>query len=249
MEFKSLLLGILFSIGIFAIKSGVGLSYFFQRKMKLKKKLAALLLYAGGYLFIFLGVFHILKHLNFLQYFEIIRNMMESGMLIHVIMATFMAVYGFMLLKRPPNQSPAMSGWLILVLPCPVCLTAILFSVAFLLAYFPEAGKTAVLTTYAGFLLINFLTVILMNAWSVGSRSTPETILGAAMLMISVYFLLSVVIMPQFGDIDKIYRLALYKGEQPAMPARSFWLFSALITISFAIGFVSATRNIRRIPN
>ena len=249
MEFKSLLLGILFSIGIFAIKSGVGLNYFFQRKKKLKIKLAVLLFYVGGYLIIFLGVFYSLQHLNLLQHFEIIRNMMKSGMLIHVIMATFMAIYGFMLLKRPPNETAATSGWLILVLPCPVCLVVILFSVAFMLAYFPEAGKTAVLTTYAGFLLINFLTVILMNAWSVGSRSTPETILGAAMLMISTYFLLSIIIMPQFSDIDKIYRLALYKGENPAISATSVWVLSTVIITAFIIGFASATRTIRRIQN
>jgi hypothetical protein len=46
MELKSLILGILFSVGIFAVKSGVGLYYFLGQRQSLKMKMVWGMLYS-----------------------------------------------------------------------------------------------------------------------------------------------------------------------------------------------------------
>jgi hypothetical protein len=70
MLYKSLIMGVLFSIGIFAGKSGVGLAYLLGRTPSWKEKLSRLLAFALLYGFLFalvawgLRVFDPLAHLE-----------------------------------------------------------------------------------------------------------------------------------------------------------------------------------------
>lgn len=249
MELKSLFLGIFFSIGIFAVKSGVGLHYFLVQKRVLKKKPVLILLYCGLYFFIFQLCFHILKEIDVIRYFESMQNVLKSGMFVHILMAGLMGIWGVSLLKRKEDSKKNSFAWLAMVIPCPVCMTVIFFSIAFLLNYFPDSGDRAVYSVYTGFIGINLLTVILMRLWGTRSGATPEAILGAAMLIIAVYFILSVVIMPQFGDLDKIYRLAIYSGEKKMMDVSHLISLSAILSTSFVFGFLAMKIKIRRIRN
>ncbi len=160
MELKSLFLGIFFSLGIFAIKTGIGLHYFFVKK-SLKVKTAIMTIYSGVYFILFLLSYFLLKKIDFLQYFEQAQSFFKSGMFIHVIVAGLMAVWGIALLKQSNKNYKEKNhkgsyGWLVLVIPCPVCMTVILFTVAFLISYFPKSGITAVMGGYTAFIIISF---------------------------------------------------------------------------------------------
>lgn len=242
MELKSLLLGLFFSVGIFAVKSGIGLYYFWGWKKGLKSKLGLLCLFGVIYYFIFMVSSHILEKIDFLKYFETVQNFLKTGMLIHILMAGLLLIWGVALLKRQRGDRKKTYGWALLAVPCPVCVTVIFFTVAFLLSYFPDSGDAAVLSAYAGFVGINLLTMILLGFWQTRSNSTPESLLGTAMLIIAAYFFLSVIIMPQFGDLDKIYRLAQYKGENQMMNIKHTVFLYVLIAASFTVGFLSMRR-------
>ena len=247
MEFKSLFLGMFFSLGIFAIKSGIGLSYFFAKKKSLKIKTAVLTIYSGVYLILFLLSYFVLKKIDFLQYFEQARAFFKSGMFIHIIAAGLLAAWGIALLKRNNKNNKSTYGWLALVIPCPVCMTVILFTVAFLISYFPASGITPLMGGYAAFIIISFLMLPVLHLVRASSGAEPEAILGAAMLGISIYFFLSVIILPQFSDMDKIYRLALYQGESQNIPLKYSFLSVAATLTSFFTGFLITTQNIRKI--
>ncbi len=246
MELKSLILGVLFSLGLFAVKSGAGLNYFLMRSRNRKRNAGVLFLWSAGYLIVFLTVFSVLKRFDFLRHIDSVQRFIQSGMLIHVLMAVFMAIYGLMLLKKKTHDGGNASGWLLLVIPCPVCLTVILFTLAFLLAYVPDMGWAAVVAAWAGFTGLAFATIFLMKTFFASYRSTPESLLGTAMLLISAYFLLSVMIMPQFGDIDNIYRLAAYKGTHKKISPGHVVLLSSILAGLFIAGFASARKTIRR---
>lgn len=249
MELKSLVLGILFSMGIFAVKSGVGLNYLVRRAKRPGTILGVLCGWSGAYLIVFGLVFYILRYIDFLGNIEMIQNLISSGMLVHVAMAAFMAAYGLMLLKKRDHAGKSASGWLLLVFPCPVCLTVILFTLAFLLAYFPATGWGAVLATYAGFVGVALLTLVLMKTIFAKEHFSPEAVLGSAMLLIAVYFIVSIVIMPQFGDIEKIYRLAAYQGRHTEISLDHAGWLGLTIAAFFTMGFTSTRRTIRRIKN
>ena len=246
MELKSLFLGLTFTIGIFALKSGVGLHYFLNQKRKLKAKLFFLSLYGLVYLLIFMLSSYILQRINIIHYFEIVQNFLKSGMFIHILMAGGLIIWGIVLLKREDRPDRKSLAWVALIIPCPVCVTVIFFSAAFLLSYFPDSGYMAVFVAYLGFMAIVIITVISMTLWGTRSGSTPESTLGAAMLIIAIYFFLSVIIMPQFGDMDKIYRLAAYQGEKQTMNTRDILLLYSIMAAVFTTGFWAMRRKIRR---
>ena len=114
-------------------------------------------------------------------------------MCLHILLAGFMALWGIMLLKGGDKAKKARIGWLAMVIPCPVCLVVIFFSVAFFLAYFPTGRGLAIYPAYGSFVGIILLTLILLALWQKKVNAYSEVFLGAAMLLISSYFLLSVI--------------------------------------------------------
>lgn len=246
MELKSLFLGLTFTIGIFAIKNGIGLHYFLNQKRKLKTKLLFVFLYCLVYLLIFILSSYILQRINIIHYFEIVQNFLKSGMFIHILMAGGLVIWGVVLLKGKESQDKKSFGWLALIIPCPVCITVIFFSTAFLISYFPNFGCMAVLGAYLGFMVIVIITLISMALLGTRTDSTPESILGAAMLIIAAYFFLSIIIMPQFSDLSKIYRLATYHSGAESINARDILLLYSVMAIFSATGFWAMRRKIRR---
>ncbi len=211
MEIKTLIVGLLFSVGIFSVKTGIGLNYFLGTHQKRWLKVSLTLLFLSIYFVLFYLSYRILSQINILAHYDMITGFMASGMTLHFLMAALMIFWGIGLLKNTHPQK-VVNSWLILVLPCPVCMTVIFFLVAFCLAVYPDAGFKAVLGTYAGFLLITIITGFSVNLFS-GSEEKAEAVLGTSMLAISVYFMLSVFIMPVFSDAVRIYSIAGYKGE------------------------------------
>lgn len=239
MAFKTLFIGIVFALGMFALKSGVGLQYLLTRKEGKITKSIFFALFALTYFVLFLICAFILQRVDLVAHFTAIQKFLQSGMLVHIAMATGLAAWGIILLKRKEQISAHASyGWLALVIPCPICLTVIFLSVAFIVAYFPDAGYLAVIWAYAVFMGIALFTVLGMTLWGIKSNSTPEADMGAAMLIIAVYFFLSVIIMPQFGEMDSIYRIAAYKGEKQTIKIGELSLLYAIMAALFAAGFL-----------
>lgn len=246
MEFKSLFLGLVFAMGIFGLKGGVGLHFFLIEKRGLRVRLSLLSLYGIVYLLLFMVCAHILREIDTMLYFEMIQGFLKSGMFIHVLMAGGLIVWGIVLLKRRDESGRKSYGWLALIIPCPVCITVIFLSAAFILSWFPGSGHMAVLWAYLIFMGIVLITVISMSHWGLRAGSNPDATLGAAMLMIAGYFILSVIIMPQFQDIDGIYRLAAHNGgERHANNPGELLTISSIMIASFTGGFLNMVRRLR----
>jgi len=102
------------------------------------------------------------------------------------------------------------------------------------------------LGAYILFMAIVITTSISMTLWSIRSNLASESNLGAAMLIIAVYFFLSIIIMPQFSDLSKIYRLAAYHGEAESTDIRDILLLYSVMATLFSTGFWAMRRKIRR---
>lgn len=252
MLYKSLILGVLFSIGIFAIKSGVGIAYVSTRKQRWRGFLLIALLYALAYGIVFTVVALVLPWIDPVRHLGVIHTFMQSGMLIHLALAMLMLGWGIVLLKQPPGgypNSPASSrGWLVLALPCPVCMTVILLSSAFLLTCFPDHPVRVVLALYLTFVTLGLLSMGIVHRVRQLSAVSSEAFLGAVMLLLSAYFLVSVTVMPQFGDLDKVYRLASYPDDGPSMNLTHLIGMIVFAVTAFGTGFgvtVMKTRRLR----
>ena len=93
-------------------------------------------------------------------------------------------------------------------------------------------------------MLLSFLSATVLYLFNTVIDSTPESLLGGSMLFISAYFILSVIIMPQFADIDKIYRMAAYDNPGIDSNVSTFWILCIFIVI-IAIGFFISKKKIK----
>lgn len=246
MELKSLFVGIIFAIGIFALKSGIGMQYVMRRKYDVTAKVLLFALFGIVYLTIFFICARFLQQADLLKYYETFQSFVQSGMTIHIIMAGGFIVWGMALLKQGKRSGTPTYGWLAMVVPCPVCITVIFLSTAFLLSYFPDVGLWAVGYAYVTFMAIVAITVVAMTVWGITSSSSPESDMGAAMLFIAAYFFLSVIIMPQFGDMDKIYRIATYQSKKQLIESKDFLILLTTTAVFFISGFLYMKQKAKR---
>lgn len=254
MLYKSLILGVLFSVGIFAVKSGVGLSHGVARQARWPAKAVVFLIFATGYGLFFGLVAMTLGRLDPVRHLAAIQRFLQSGMGVHVVMAVAMMVWGVGLLKHgnaasTPGRAPSLAkkyAWLFLVLPCPVCATVILFSAAFCISLFPACSAWTVVGLYATFVIISMTTVGLVHLYRKSASQPSEAFLGGAMVLMAAYFILAVTVMPPFADLDKVYRLACYHADTPAGDASAAILVAMLTAAAFALGCGITFKTIRR---
>lgn len=246
MELKSLFLGLTFTIGIFASKSAVGMHYLFTQRRHVKGQILFICGFAFTYFFIFFISYLILRQINIIEHHTAFHRLFRSGMYIHFFMAVGLIVWGIYLLKKEGAMPGTSKAFWILIIPCPVCTTVVFLTTGFLMAYFPNISLLAVMCAYVFFILINFVTIVSLALWDIRADITPEHTLGTAMLFIAIYFILSILIMPQFSDIDTIYRIAAYRGEEASMNTRDILFLLAAVSAFFITGYLIMKRKIRR---
>jgi predicted transporter len=249
MELKSLFLGLTFTIGIFALKSGVGLHYLLTQKRHLRGQILFIFGFVFTYFLIFLISYLILKKINVIGYYNVFQGLFRSGMYIHFFIAAGLIVWGIYLLKKEGEGQKGTKAFWLLIIPCPVCTSVVFLTTAFLMAYFPHISLLAVMAAYLFFIFINFVTILSLAPWDIKADVTPEHTLGTAMLFIAIYFILSIIVMPQFSDIDKIYRIAAYRGEEASMNIRDILFLLAAVANFFMTGYLIKSRKIRREKN
>ncbi len=238
MELKALILGLAFSLGIFAIKNGLGLCYLLQARLgRTRDKAIALSIYAALYAGLFLFAWWILQQLTLIKHFQALQHVLRSGMLVHVLLAGLLIIWGLLLLIRDRGGKAAVWGWAPLVLPCPVCALVIFLNVSLLLSLYPDAGFAALAGTWGGFVGLGIGTAIVFSLITRQGNRRPEALLGGAMLAIAAFFVLAVVLMPQFAQLDEVYRLASYETEKTTATMKQILGISGCGVVLFTAGF------------
>jgi predicted transporter len=233
MEVKSLIVGLVFSVGVFAIKSGAGLS-FLMRGAGLRRQVGAIIGYTAVYGLVFFGVWLGVCHFDIIANFDRWMLIFRNGMSIHLLLATLLMIWGLGLLRAQDDHYR--HGWLLLALPCPVCLLVIFISGAFLHNLMPD-NSWLFLWLAAGFIGVAVTTGLVMSFW--GGKNKNHN-LGYAMLLAAAYFLVTIAVVPQFNDLGRIYRLS--KGGISCLPSTYLPLFAGGVFLAWACGFANILR-------
>lgn len=229
MELKSLLLGLAFTVGIFAVKSGAGLSYLLEKQRGWPHLLKVTGTFCLGYGLMFLISWLIVTRIDFLAYLTTLMTLFKGGMVVHFLFASLLLWWGIRLLsKKEGNHS---RGWLLLVIPCPVCFTVFLCSTA-LVENISGGSFVAMTALFFSYILISSITAAILYYFRPEQK---EHMLGSFMVVAALYFLLTVIIVPQFSDIERIYRLS--SGRELTSPVSSLF-FTLLLGASFATGII-----------
>jgi predicted transporter len=106
----------------------------------------------------------------------------------------------------------ALGPGILLVLPCPVCATVILLNLSLAFSFFPMAPAITTLVLFACFTTCILLTLALITLWR-HHISSMDDFLGLSMVLVALYFLLTVLIAPIYPEIKAAYQMA--KSNNP----------------------------------
>ena len=237
MLLKSLILGLIFSLGIFALKVGLGAHYFLSGTSRSRDKVLFLSGLALGYLGLFLVGYFLIQMLSASTYISIFQRGFQYGMLLHLLMATLLIVWGILILRADYSERSRSLGWLPLVIPCPLHMSVILLCLVFLLTSFPQGAWISVIGLYLGFLCLVFFTLLILRLFP--TRGRQKELLGWGMLFIAAYFFLAIIIMPQFQDVEEIYRLGAYNAREKQIALETVFTagFFSLVAVAGGVLF------------
>lgn len=251
MELKTLWLGLVVSMAVFAVKTGFGWACLWTEWPR-GRRLAASLCILAGYAAIFALAFLLASRFDLPAHHETLLPLWENGVVLHWITALVLCVWGVTILRGPACSSGCgfvsrrVGPALAMIIPCPVCISVVLMSTAGLVLYFPEEALPAVTALFAVFVLMAVSGGLLLVAYQKNSGEAPESTLGLLMIMTALYFMISALLMPHVGEIERIYRLSANAHEvrqEDMLPVLCAW---AGIFMMLCLGFVLARRHVRK---
>lgn len=220
--------GMLFSLSIFAVKVGFGLGF---GGMKWKGVSLTLSIY--------LALFVIIAMLSE-RLIGIVEPVLRKGPYLHALMAIGMIAWGAYALKgisRKCDCDETPKGVLLLLIPCPVCLTAMTFStwaalsVIKLPAYIVGLGLGI---TFAA------LSLLFYGFTRLKRSANPAIGLGLSMVVIGLYFLASLILPAKIEEAKGIYGSFLTEGNNIDMN-NGIGVFTLLFT-ALIIGYFANKR-------
>ncbi|MFH0784917.1 MAG: DUF2162 family putative transporter [Pseudomonadota bacterium] len=235
MELKSLIIGLVFSVGIFAAKSGAGLSYLLKRESAFSKRFSAFIGFFSSYGLVFLLAWLVVGWIDLSSHLNAVMLFAKNGMTVHFLLAAVLLLWGVALLKKKGAPNDRSRGWLLLALPCPVCFSVILCSGAFLHNLFPK-NPWLFAWLFTGFISASLACALCFVLFSKGNA---EHGLGRIMVLAALYFLVTIAVVPQFSDFERIYRVS--KATVILVDHR-LPLLLAGISLAFAGGFIQTIR-------
>lgn len=175
--------GMLFSLGIFALKVGLGLGY-----GRVGSKGIALTL--GGYMGLFMLIAVAAERLM-----RVLQPILAKGAWLHTLLAAGMIAWGMVVIlgRRHEHQADRqrerpLRARLLMLVPCPVCLTAMTFSIWAALNTIKLPPLLTGLCLGSAFALMALLVALVAKP---RSGAASETSLGMAMIVVGLYFIAS----------------------------------------------------------
>jgi len=233
--------GMLFSLSIFVVKVGFGLGL---GQVGWRGLVLTLLLYLG----IFLLAARFCESL-----IKILEPVVRNGPYVHIVMALGMMVWGLYLIRnlagpdlgcgthscRPqPNAPAAPRPALFLLLPCPVCLTAIAFSTWSALQVIKVPVWVVGLGLGATFITLSLLVYLCIKLFTPKSTLVHQRLgLGLSMMAIGLYFLTSLFLPAQIEAAKSIYQSFITEGGAMALGDHLgvFLLLLAALVVGFLV--------------
>ncbi|MCD4807007.1 MAG: DUF2162 domain-containing protein [Methanococcoides sp.] len=209
--------GILMAILLFGVKTGIGCG-FSNRSLK------SILLLASSYLILSIVLGSLIGYVD-QSNLDVIASM---GMSLHVLVALLLIGAGIYTQKQwNCGCDVSHRTFLVISLPCPVCLTALFISCMLLASYIDMSG------TLIGLLVgvVFFISVVSTSLLCKKLGKTPET-LGNIMMILGIYYLMGAIIVPAY---IKTKQMNIPQYTAPPMDILPFVVFAVFIAGGFVL--------------
>ncbi|MGB2728814.1 MAG: DUF2162 domain-containing protein [Halobacteriota archaeon] len=220
-----LFIAVFLSIFVLAAKAGIGCGL-----ASLKKKEIG---YVGGaYLLLSIGINQLLLLVP-LRVEQLIfsRDVTTAYIILFTLLSIAMLTAGIHTVKEWNSKRRDISrhSFLLLSIPCPICLTAIFISCSTLAAY-TDLNNLAIGTS-VGFVF--FITIMITSLLSRKFKKSPVN-LGNIMIFIGSFYLLSVILIPAYIRASDLQIASL----SISMPLDNLVLFTLFVLFLFFVGFI-----------
>ncbi len=250
--------GILIALSTFGIKVGLGASAIcYNRIISGRRKFFFLSGIFLLYLLLFFSLYSLTTHFQLLNYLDRFLQVLRYGMVIHLLIALGLILWGVsLLLRQAPllqrkrnnhalcnsSHDQAPQEALLLVFPCPVCATVILLTISLAHSVFPFSLLSTTGLLFGTFFIISLATVAVLFPFRRQIGKADSSFLGLVMVIVALYFFLTVLIAPIYQEAQDVYRLASRSMENTSIDLRSFLVLSAIVAVLFSVGFFSQYR-------
>ncbi len=238
--------GILIALSTFGIKVGLGASAIcYNRIIPGRRKFFFLSGIFLLYLLLFFSLCSLTTHFQLLNYLDRFLQVLRYGMVIHLLIALGLILWGVSLLLR---QAPLLQRErsnkeaLLLIFPCPVCAVVILLTISLAHSVLPFSLFSTTGLLFGTFFIISLATVAVLFPFRRQIGKANSSFLGLVMVIVAIYFFLTVLIAPIYQEAQDVYRLASRSMENTSIDLRSFLVLSAIVAVLFSVGFFSQYR-------
>ena len=232
-------MGTLFSLGIFAVKVGFGLGY---GRFRTK----GIVLTLTGYVLLFVTIALVSGKLM-----ELAMPVLKKGPYIHLLMAAGMIVWGVYMLRgghgheHAPSSigESAFTSSLLLIVPCPVCLSAMSFSTWTALGALAMPPALVGLGLGASFAVLTLVFLLLSR---VGKSAHPDASLGLAMVAIGLYFIGSLLLPAKIEEGRAMYASFTGTGAGAGADASNMAGVLLILFAALAMGWIIRQKGHKR---
>ncbi len=221
--------GMTFSLGIFSIKVGLGLGFS-------RAGIKQVAFIYGGYLIMFL-LFSILAD----KIVSFIDPLIKKGPYIHASVAVGFILWAIYILRTISNntgeEQRQKTSFILLVIPCPVCVTAIAYS-TWAAVWMAETSPI-----YTG-LILTLIFLSISTAFLLLSRLTKDTKgvgLAISFFVIGAYFLLSLIVPSIIQDAKEVYKSFVQTQKDVNISKDTLSVFLIMIS-TIGVGYIIGTR-------
>ncbi|MEW6619137.1 MAG: DUF2162 domain-containing protein [bacterium] len=195
-------IGTLFTLGIFSVKVGFGLGF-----GRMGWKVIGMTL--AGYVALFVLIAMFSEHL-----INLLEPVLRKGPYLHLFIATGMVVWGFFILRNPhecKTEGEMLKPSLLLIIPCPICLMAITFSIWAALSVIKLPAMLVGFGMGMTFAIFSFLLLMV-------TRKRKSAIsLGLSMMGIGLYFIAALFLPAKIEEARGIYNSFVNEGSGLAL--------------------------------
>ncbi len=235
---------------MFALKAGAGFGYLFSRPLSPGRRLYPFLAYA-----LFMGAFFLLAHalggrIDRVSGLGLFQLAASYGMHVHFLVASGLLAWGISVLLRDEASSRGGTrAWLLLSLPCPVCLTVIFLDVAMLSALFPRSLAVSTLLPCLFFVLVAGLSgLAFKRAAGMQSAGSPEHLVGWTMIFAAAYFVSAMLLIPHYKEAHSVFDLSVHEALSAGPPGTGVQAGWTPVAVLFSSLFLGGMFSQRRRP-